>query len=329
MEYQAEVNETFVTGGYPRPSPGFITVTCTGGTDTNYSISTSAPLPFDVDPSTGELIVTEDLDYDTGTTSYSFGIVCFESYSPSINDTATVRIAILPVNEFRPVVVGSTSVAVLVPEDTPVGTVIVSNSINAPSGTLSTFTVTDADAFPDNILTFTSDNINATMFLALNTTTSYITLIRVLDLDNTTDPVPASITVSLVACDFFPPISTCPNFDVRIFPTGVNEFPPQFSQDSYNASISEGVPQGTEVLVADCTDSDLGVGQFGGIEFFNPSQEVMDAFTIDSSSGNITTIALNYDAVPTYSFMVRCFDTGGLEDLANITVNIVPLPRKL
>ena len=326
MEYQAEVNETFVTGEYPRPSAGFVTVTCTGGTDTSYSISTSAPLPFDIDPSTGELNVTEDLDYDTGTTSYSFGVICFEGYSPSINDTATVRITILPVNEFRPVVMGLTSIFALVPEDTPVGTVIVSNSINAPPGTLETFTVTDDDAFPDNILTFTSDNIN-TMFLALNTTQSYITLIRVLDLDDPIDPA-SSITVSLTACDFFPPIPTCPNFDVRVFPSGVNEFPPLFSQDSYSASISEGVPQGTEVLVTECTDSDLGVGQFGGIEFFNPSQEVMDAFTIDSSSGNITTIALNYDAVPTYSFMVRCFDTGGLEDLTSVIVNIVPLPCK-
>ena len=326
MEYQAEINETFVTGGYPRPSPGLVTVRCTGGTDTSYSISTSAPLPFDVDPSTGELNVTEDLDYDTGTTSYSFGVICFEGYSPSVNDTATIRITILPVNEFRPVVTGSSSLLASVLEDTPVGTVIVSNFINAPPGTLETFTVTDEDAFPDDILTFTSVDID-TMFLALNTTTSYITLIRDLDLDDTSDPVPSSFRISLVACDFFPPIPTCPNFDVRIFPAGVNEFPPQFSQDSYNASISEGVPQGTEVLVAECTDSDLGVGQFGGIEFFNPSQEVMDAFAIDSS-GNITTIALNYDAVPTYSFMVRCYDTGGLEDLANVIVNIVPLPCK-
>ena len=325
-EYQAEVNETFVSGGYPRPSPGFITVSCTGGINTTYSICVSEVFPFDIDSATGELSVTEDLDYDTGTTSYSFNVTCFEAFSSDVNDTATILVTLLPVNEFAPTA-GASTVLVLVLEDTPIGTVIASNADTAPEGVQDTYDITDDDAGPDGILTFTSDDID-TEFFTLDITTGSITLLRDLDLDNLTDTIPTSFIVSVTGCDILPPVVTCPNVAVRIFVSQVNEFQPQFSQDVYNASIAETASEGTEVVDVSCTDGDVGVGAVGNIEFLNPSQQLTDAFMIDSSTGSITLIVVSYEAIPTYEFMVRCVDTGGLESFANVSIDILPATGK-
>ena len=295
--------------------------------NTSYSISTTDPLPFDIDSSTGDLSVTEDLDYDTGTTSYSFTVICIERDSPDLNDTATVEILLLPVNEFRPQVVGTSNVFVFVPEDTPVGTVIASNSDTAPPGTLSEYTIIDNDAGIDGLLTFTSTDLD-TEYFTLELDTGSILLRRELDLDNQTDPTPTNFeAVEVTGCDFFPPIDFCPNLNIRIFVNPVNEFTPQFSQDSYSTSIPEDTPEGAEVLVVECTDDDVGVGQFAGIELYNVSQAVMDAFAIDGSNGNVTVRAVNYVTDRSYEFMVRCLDTGGLEDFAEVTINIDFTPQ--
>ena len=313
--------------GYPRPSNGFLRVTCTGGMNTSYSISTTDSLPFDIDSSTGDLSVTEDLDYDTGIISYSFTVICSERDSPDLNDTATVEIVLLPVNEFRPQVVGTSNVFVSVPEDTPMGTVIVSNSDTALPGTLSEYTITDNDAGIDGLLTFISTELD-TKFFSLELNTGSVVLIRELDLDNQTDPAPANFeAVSVTGCDFFPPIETCPNVNLRIFVLQVNEFTPQFTQDLYTTSIPEDTPEGTEVLVVECTDGDVGVGTFAGIELYNASQAVVDAFAIDGSNGNITVRAVNYETDRSYEFMVHCLDTGGLEDFAEVTINIDFTPQ--
>ena len=305
--------------GYPRPSNGFLRVTCTAGMNTSYSISITDPLPFDIDSSTGDLSVTEDLDYDTGTTSYSFTVLCSERDSPDLNDTATVEIALLPVNEYRPQVPPGMTVAfVFVPEDTPVGTVIASNSDTAPPDTLYEYTITDNDAGVDGTLIFTFEGLD-TEYFTLEQQTGSILLRRELDLDNQTDPAPASSVVTVTGCDFFPPIDTCPNVNLRIFVSQVNEFTPQFSQDSYSTSIPEDTPEGTEVLVVECTDNDVGDRQFARIEFYNASQAVVDAFAIDGSSGNITIRSVNNQ---NYEFMVRCVDTGGLENFAEVTIDI-------
>ena len=295
--------------------------------NTSYSISTTDSLPFDIDSSTGDLSVTEDLDYDTGIISYSFTVICSERDSPDLNDTATVEIVLLPVNEFRPQIVSTSNVLVFVPEDIPVGTVIASNSDTAPPGTLSEYTITDNDVGIDGLLTFISTELD-TKFFSLELNTGSVVLIRELDRDNQTDPAPANFeAVSVTGCDFFPPIETCPNVNLRIFVLQVNEFTPQFTQDLYTTSIQENIPQGSEVLVVECTDGDVGVGQFAEIELYNVSQAVMDAFAIDGSNGNITVRAVNYETDRSYEFMVRCLDTGGLEDFAEVTINIDFTPQ--
>ena len=322
--YEHFVQETFLPR-YPRPAPGFFTVRCTdpdsNQADITYSISPeSNPGPFAVNTA-GSFSTTQDLDYETRT-SYSFHVMCFDNGSPNLTGRALVDIIITSVNEYQPVV-GRRPGTIVITETSPIGTLLASANASAPLPSRQQYSVTDQDAGPDGNITYTlptdPDAVNFTVSLI----NGDVSLREEIDVDtrltrgNTFDQLLFRIT----ACDRFPPVEGCPIVNMRIFVFSVNEFQPTFSQQNYTASLTESTLAGTTVLVATCTDGDIGRGEFSRIEFFTPQS----TFRVDSSTGTlITTTALDYETDQSYGFELRCTDNEGNYDRAVVRVKVIP-----
>ena len=151
MSIKPAIDET--APGDPVPTGPILTVTCeddiTGDPATNVEYTLSGDSgPFVIDQGTGVLTTSMILDYDTRT-SYTFVAVCANSSDQSDSAIATVRIQVLPVNEYRPMI-HENSISQDINESIPVNTIIISTEDNG----VKQFTVTDQDAGPDGIVTF-------------------------------------------------------------------------------------------------------------------------------------------------------------------------------
>ena len=324
--YEHFVSETFLPD-YPRPAPGFFTVRCTdpdsNQADITYAISPdSSPGPFIVDTA-GSFSTTQDLDYETRT-SYSFHVMCFDNGSPNLTARALVDIIITSVNEYPPVV-GRRPGTIITFETSPIGTLLASANPAAPLSSRYKYSITDQDAGPDGNITYTVDLSNNPD--AVNFTVSLINgdvrLREEIDVDTrlTRGTRFEQLLFRITACDRFPPVEGCPNFEIRILVFSVNEFQPTFSQRNYTASLNESTLAGTTVLVATCTDGDIGNGEFSRIEFFTPQS----TFSVDSMTGTIiTTAALDYETAQGYGFELRCTDNAGNEGRAVVRVEVIP-----
>ena len=330
---QISVRETFVARGFPRPAEGFVVVRCidsigvpTSGAVT-YNIVDSDPGPFLLNATTGRLSVTADLDYET-MTSYSFAVACVNISDPNIRGMGMVRIDILPVNEFEPVIMPRTSRIITLSENTPVGTTIASTE---PGGMLR-YSVTDRDDGPDGNITFTlsggsQDNTENARFFDLNFFTGALVLRQRLDVDNVPNAFDR-VSLRISACDVYPVREGCPNFLVNMIVFSANDNSPQFSSDTYEVSYPESIPVGTPIITAVCTDSDRGAGQFAGIEIYQPTSELWQL--PNATNGTVVlNMSLDYETAQMHQFTLRCYDTGGREDFATVRVNVLPVNDNL
>ena len=321
--YQHSVNETFLPE-FPRPAPGFLTIRCSDPDsnvgDITYAISPdSNPAPFILNTATGNVSVTQDLDYETQT-SYSFTVMCFDNGSPNLTASALVDIIVNSVNEYPPVVVKRPG-TIVISESTAVNTLVASADPDAPLSERYKYSASDQDAGPDGNVTYTLPDDPDARFFMVDLITGNVTLREVIDVDTRiTGGSFEQLLFSITVCDRVPPVEECPNFEMRVLVFTVNEFQPKFSQQNYTVSFPESTLPGTTVVVATCTDGDVGNGAFSGIDFV-ASQ---DTFSIDIGTGAvITTTTLDYETAQSYGFELRCTDTGGNEDRAVVRVEVI------
>ena len=294
--------------------------------DVTYSIEGN-PGPFHVNATTGSLSVTADLDYETAT-SYSFAVICTNASDPSITGTGMVQIDILPVNEFEPVL-SCNSFQTTIFENAAVGTTIAANEPGrSQQGGPLRYTVTDGDDGPDGNITFTlsegsQDNTENARFFDLNFITGSLVLRQRLDVDNIPNAFDR-VALRITACDVYPPGEQCPNLLVDLIVFSANDNTPQFSADTYEVSYPESIPVGTLIITAICTDNDRGAGEFSGIEIYQPTSELWQI--PNSQNGTVfLNMSLDYEKVEMHEFTLRCFDTGGRQDFAAVTVNVLPI----
>ena len=302
--YSAIVPET--TDETPRPNPGFLTVSCTD-VDSNDANITYATLshsgPFVLDSVSGVFALNEDLDYET-TTSYSFAVGCWDNGMPNLTSSVDVDVLVGSVNEYRPEI-RPMNLVPTVTEGDPTGTVI------------ATITADDEDDGPDGIVTYTLTSVDS-QFLDINLTTGVVYVsapeeldFDILDLANEGDHF-FRYELNVVACDVHPPSSECETASITVFIFGVNEDPPEFSEERYSVSYPENTPVGTTVTTASCSDRDRGAGRFCKIQFEeNVGSDVTATFVLDENTGEIITRGvLDYENQTRYGFELVCLDSG-------------------
>lgn len=91
----------------------------------------------------------------------------------------------------------------------------------------------------------------------------------------------------------------------------VNDCPPEFTQESYNVSISEAAPFGTSVLTVVARDNDTGLNQKIVYSLKKDNSTSTDFFHIDESDGTIyLKQSLDHEQATSHHFVVVATDQG-------------------
>ncbi|XP_031411493.1 putative protocadherin beta-18 [Meleagris gallopavo] len=111
---------------------------------------------------------------------------------------------------------------------------------------------------------------------------------------------------------------------IHIIVLDVNDNAPTFTQKLYNAKIFENAPEGSVVLRVVATDADEGINGDISYQFSQAAVQILSAFIIDPSSGEIRiTKPLDYEVAQKHEFSVRAVDGGRLSALSKVLVEVV------
>ena len=302
VPYTRTVSEGVVVGTF------LLRVTCTDPDQNDtlaYNIigGNTAGL-FTIDNSTGDILVASFLDFESAT-SHTLEVQCTDS--SALQDTASVFLTVLPVNEHTPFF--QTRSMLSIPEHSISGTLV------------TTLQYEDGDAGADGDVSFeiVSGNINDVFTV---TDDGQVLVIDNLDRESRsfyslrvqiTDQAAANQSRSSV------------NF-VNITVSDINDQVPMFQLDPYMFDALEGTEQpGYVVGTVGCTDGDTGpnaavVYQLMGVA----TNESL--FSIDSSSGDIVVVGdLSDREFDSIGFFVECTDSGSrpLTGSARVLVTII------
>ena len=260
---------------------------------------------FHVNENTGNITVVDTLDRETQA-SYSLTVRATDSLASNGDEKyseTTVSITISDANDNFPVFVPA-SYSTSVQEDT------------ATNAQIITLTVNDDD-----------DGVNGQSTLSIvsgNTDTTFSisgkTIVLAKSLDYETVP---KYTLVVKATDGGTPALTADTV-VIVSVINKNEYTPDFSITGNVVDLAESVPVGTVIYTATATDQDS--GKDGEIRY-DIGPQYTDTFSVDPSSGKISTIAqLDFDTAPTiYYLNITATDNGGqgataLMSTLNVTV---------
>ncbi|XP_051276283.1 LOW QUALITY PROTEIN: protocadherin Fat 4 [Dicentrarchus labrax] len=96
---------------------------------------------------------------------------------------------------------------------------------------------------------------------------------------------------------------------VQVYIQDINDNPPKFTKDIYQASISESAQNMTQLLRVSASDVDE--NKNGLVHYHIPEGNEEGQFTIDSSSGQVTLVGkLDYESTSSYSLKIIAVDAG-------------------
>ena len=134
----------------------------------------------------------------------------------------------------------------------------------------------------------------------------------------------SSYTMTVQATDKgSPPKSTTVLLQVTV--TDANDNNPVFTARTYGSTINEQAVIGTTLLFVTATDRDTGLNGAFRYSFANPDSVIVKSFSIDPSSGHITTTkSLNAEKMKQYTFEVRATDKGvpSLSSYAKVVIQV-------
>ena len=298
--------------------------------DTNsqvsYFLQDPRPDPFFVDHE-GNVFVEEPFDYET-TPSFSFLVFCRdERGSEGQVDNATVNVAIIPVNEYRPTFT-PTSLVVTLPDIAPGGTVIVA-PVEQDSNALKTYTVTDKDRGSNHgeynfTISFT-DGSNYSENFDFDYKTGIIRLKRkfvktVCGQDN--GGTSARIRARITACDI-QNLSSCEILNVQLFILTSN-CSVYFPRNSTDISVSELTPSGESILSFPCEDHSSHTNKT--VTILSPNDKDSNThFSYNSKSGNLYLSApLDYEVKDVFSIQLICKNDYNTTASVHVVVSVLP-----
>lgn len=308
--YSASISENS-TNGSPVLEVEAMDIDMGINADINYMFEETAFVnPFIIDPISGLISVAGQIDREL-VQEYRLTVTAFNpNFENSMTSMVNVTISISDVNDEVPTF-QMEIFQVNVNEDfTPVDTSseqlvdnIFSGSGDAPQ-VRQIFTVTAVDL--DEPSTVNSQIqfslLTQSDLFAIDSQTGVITASR--DLDRETRNF---YRLQVQATDFGTPrLSSTAFVDISIL--DVNDNSPMFSEVEYNISILEDIQPSSEILRVLVSDFDIGLNS----DFvFSLVSSVIVPFEIEATTGQIfTTLSLDRETVPEYSFQVIVSDQG-------------------
>ncbi|CAN9515218.1 unnamed protein product [Ophioblennius macclurei] len=271
-------------------------------TDLSGSVAYSLLTPTDafrMDELSGELIVTAQLDRERWP-QHHLWIEARDRGGPGsqLFSTAKLVLVVQDVNDNPPKFVPR-SYRVKVPEDVPVGTLLVwmeSLDLDLGSGGAVTYNLktTEGGTFQ------------------LDPSSGALTLERELDFERRPW---YNLTVRAVDHGLPRSLSSSCVVEVQVLDVNENLHRPVFSQFVYEAAVMEDAAVGTSVVALTASDKDL--GRDGVVRFFIQDGSGLGTFAIDQETGVIrTTEALDREQTPHYWLSVYASDLGAQPLLA-------------
>ena len=243
----------------------------------------------------GALQLVRGPDYETRQ-SYSLTIVCEDGGAPPRNDTATVPINILPINDNAPDF-GTAVVTISASEALPIG-----STVGDP------ITAIDNDRPPHNSVRYSimSGNTEPPTF-AISSTSGLLTLLQSLDFESV-----SSYTLVVLAEDNggvlvpdFPTLNS--TVAVQINVEDFNDNTPLLSRRAYSGRVAENARTGDEVTLdstISCTDVDTGANGMTTLLLMS------DTFSIQSNGIIVVNRPLNFEEQRIYFLTIVCQDSG-------------------
>ncbi|XP_066445311.1 uncharacterized protein [Eleutherodactylus coqui] len=111
---------------------------------------------------------------------------------------------------------------------------------------------------------------------------------------------------------------------IKVTVLDVNDNIPIFNQDRYRVSLPENAPVGFLVVHLQATDEDESLYGLVSYSFSHITKNADQIFSIDSSKGDINTIAtLDYEASDSYEMTVEAKDGGGLVTHCKVSIQVI------
>ena len=246
---------------------------------------------FQITPDTGDIVVVDGLDRED-MFMYTLIVLASDRGIPQRNTTAEVDITVRDVNDHAPVFAKteySATVSELAPPNTTVVKVFAS----------------DNDEGRNKQVRYEIKSGNDLDMFKIDPTSGDITVRGTLDHD--TVPV---VRISVRATDgsLENPLSSVVTVTISV--TDENDNKPYFPVMMYLERVPENSPVNTLVFTAHAIDKDT--GEYGQLTYSIADGSGQDFFAIDSSTGEVTTLAeFDFEAVDSYRLLIRAVDPGG------------------
>lgn len=273
-------------------------------------ISSTLPDKFSLNPSTGEVLLAGNLDYEIPQhrkATLTIGIQ--DSQFPGEAATGVLCISLLDRNDNAPQV------------NPPVYNVLLGNTLTIsetfPIGqTLATITAVDEDEGSNGELDFSIISGDNGGDFRISSTGS-VTHTRQLDYETTSR---YSLLVS-VSDRGIPPQSTEVMLEFNI--QDINDNPPSFSQSTYRVSVQENEPPVDSILRVSATDPDTDIGGLIG-SYQIISGNTKDRFTLNSTTGVLRTNApFDREEIELYTLTITANDQGAESMTGTGTIQII------
>ena len=265
-----------------------------------YSLS-PASAPFAIEPTTGAVNITSPLTVQT----YTLQLMATDMGTPPLISMATLVVTVTDANE-RPSFTQSLYTAML-GEDTEVGNSILQVlALDPDTGSNANISYSILPASePEDVFT-------------ISVTSGEITLALSLDFEQV-----ITYSRTLIATDSgTPPLSTSATLTVSV--TDVNDNPPQFTQDSYAASVPEDILPGSMILTVTATDADSSSNAAVTYSLAGGSTD----FEVDPTNGSISTLRLlDFETTQSVELTVIARDGGQpvMSSSVQVTVSITDI----
>ncbi|XP_066507607.1 protocadherin gamma-C5-like isoform X2 [Hoplias malabaricus] len=261
---------------------------------------------FSIDSSTGELILSGELDFETQP-SYNIEVSAKDKGSPEMEGHCTVQIDVLDVNDNSPQI-ALTSKPSPVREDAPSGTVVALISArDVDSGANGKVTLQIQPRVP---------------FLLKPTFSNDYSLVTNGVLDRELFP---EYNVEITAFDSgSPSLSSKKTIPVHIL--DVNDNPPLFTDRSYRVYVQENNSPGTVICSLSALDLDVGENakvSYSILDAKDQDVPVSSYFYINSENGSIFSMSsFDYEKMKVLKVQVQARDQGSPSLSSNATVHV-------
>ncbi|XP_023251947.1 protocadherin-10-like [Seriola lalandi dorsalis] len=267
---------------------------------------------FDVDPTTGEITVKGQLDYEVDD-SYEIDIQASDNGAVPLRTDKSVSVNIKDINDNAPVI-DVTSLSNKISEDSRPGT------------TVALLSITDLDSGVNGkVISFVKGDVPFTLTPSIQDNMYAVVTKSKLDRENK-----SIYDVTVIAKDAGEPALTSEK-TLRVVVSDVNDNSPEFSMRGYNFYVTENNPPGMSVFSLIASDRDEGINALVSYNILREGSEdskVTSFLNINSENGDILALkSFDFETLKTFQFKVVASDSGTPSLSSNVTVNVFILDQ--